>query len=336
MSRRKLERLLNLTLCLMATSRYLSVREIADLVEGYEPGESAESEVAFRRMFERDKEELRELGVPLEAGTPRSYDDEIGYRIPKRDYALPDLHLDADEAAALGLAARLWSSASLATASAGALRKLRAAGIDLQEVPAGVEPRVDVTEPAFEPCLAAVRDGRALRFAYRRPGGEAMTREVEPWGVVSWRGRWYLVGHDRGRNGTRVFRLGRVEGDVTAVGPRGATKPPEGVDLTAVVEDAEPRDLPEQSARLRLRAGTGWSLRRQYPPTSVTATDGDEEIAAEEITVAFRDVERLVDQLVALGPDIDVLEPDEVLDAVRRRHEATLAAHGDTDVEAAR
>src|SRR3954464_3118333 len=172
----------------MATSRYLSVREIADLVEGYEPGESSESEVAFRRMFERDKEALRELGVPLEAGTPRSYDDEIGYRIPKRDYALPDLHLDADEAAALGLAARLWSSASLAPpsagappppAGAGALRRLRAAGIDLQEVPAGLEPRVDVTEPAFEPCLAAVRGGRAVRFAYRRPGREAMTRERE-------------------------------------------------------------------------------------------------------------------------------------------------------------
>src|SRR3978361_758514 len=133
MSRRKLERLLNLTLCLMASSRYLTVREIAELVEGYEPGESADSEVAFRRMFERDKEELRDLGVPLETGTPRHFDEEVGYRIPRRDYALPDLHLDPDEAAALGLAARLWSSASLATASARALRKLRAPGIDLRD-----------------------------------------------------------------------------------------------------------------------------------------------------------------------------------------------------------
>src|ERR1700712_1693703 len=109
MSKRKLERLLNLTLCLMATSRYLTVREIAELVEGYEAGETADSEIAFRRMFERDKEELRDLGVPLETGTPRSYDEEVGYRIPRRDYALPDLHLDADEAAALRLAAPLLS-----------------------------------------------------------------------------------------------------------------------------------------------------------------------------------------------------------------------------------
>jgi proteasome accessory factor B len=327
MSRRKLERLLNLTLCLMATTRYLTVREIAELVDGYEPGTSADSEIAFRRMFERDKEELRDLGVPLETGTPRAWDDEIGYRIPRGDYALPDLHLDPDETAALGLAARLWSSASLATASAGALQKLRAAGVDLREAPAGLEPRVDVTEPAFEPCLAAVRDGRAVRFDYRRPGDAApSTREVEPWGVVSWRGRWYLVGFDRGRSDTRVFRLSRVTGDVAAVGPSGVVHRPAGIDLTEAVESAEPRDVPEQKARLRLRPGTGWALRRQYPPTGTGDSDGPE--SAEEIVVAFRDVERLVDQLVGLGPDVQVIEPDEVRAAVRRRLEAAWAAHG--------
>ncbi|HSP39153.1 MAG TPA: WYL domain-containing protein [Frankiaceae bacterium] len=327
MSKRKLERLLNLTLCLMATSRYLTVREVAELVDGYEPGNTADSEIAFRRMFERDKEELRELGVPLETGTPRTYDEEIGYRIPRRDYALPDLHLDADEVAALGLAARLWSSASLATASAGALRKLRAAGIDLQAGPAGLEPRVDVTEPAFDPCLAAVREGRAVRFRYRRPGvAAAMEREVEPWGVVSWRGRWYLVGFDRGREGTRVFRLGRVEGTVTAFGPAGAVSRPEGIDLTAVVESAEPRDLPEQQARLRLRPGTGWALRRAYPPQG-PAGDGGTRDTDDEIVVSFRDVERLADQLVGLGADVEVLGPDEVRAVVRRRLQAALAAH---------
>ncbi|MDQ1672569.1 MAG: proteasome accessory factor [Frankiaceae bacterium] len=325
MSRRKLERLLNLTLCLMASSRYLTVREIAELVEGYEPGESADSEVAFRRMFERDKEELRDLGVPLETGTPRSYDDEVGYRIPRRDYALPDLHLDPDEAAALGLAARLWSSASLATASAGALRKLRAAGIDLQTGPAGLEPRVDVTEPAFEPCLTAVREGRAVRFRYRRSGSaDAAERVVEPWGVVSWHGRWYLVGHDRDRDDARVFRLSRVDGAVRTVGPAGVVVRPEGIDLTRAVADAEPQHLPEQTARLRLREGTGWSLRRAFPaePGPVASDDPD------VLTIVFRDVERLADQLVGLGSDVAVLEPPELQQSVERRLEGALAAHG--------
>src|SRR4051812_49091197 len=142
--------------------------------------------------------------------------------------------------------------------------KLGAAGVDPRPPPTGREPRVDVTEPAFEPMLAAVRAGRAVRFAYRRPGEATGTvREVEPWGVVSWRGRWYLVGHDRDRVATRVFRLSRVDGDVVAFGPEGVVSRPDGVDLRAVVESTEPADVPAQTARVRLRTGTGWSLRRQ-------------------------------------------------------------------------
>ena len=118
MSRKKLERQLNLAMCLMATTRYLSVDEVADLVPGYARDGSPDGETAFRRMFERDKAELRELGIPVQTGGATGWDDEIGYRIERRDYALPDLHLTPEEAAALGLAARLWSSATLAEPTA--------------------------------------------------------------------------------------------------------------------------------------------------------------------------------------------------------------------------
>src|ERR1700761_7826123 len=114
MSRKKLERQLNLAMGLLAPTRFLSVDEIADLVPGYTRESSPEGEAAFRRMFERDKSELRDLGIPVQTGGLSSWDDEIGYRIERRDYALPDLHLTPEEAAALGLAARLWSSATLA------------------------------------------------------------------------------------------------------------------------------------------------------------------------------------------------------------------------------
>ncbi|HWG94267.1 MAG TPA: WYL domain-containing protein, partial [Mycobacteriales bacterium] len=98
MSARKTERLLNLVICLLATRRYLTVQQIRAAVPGYESG----SEEAFRRMFERDKEELRELGIPLETGSHSSaHDDEVGYRIARRDYELPEISLEPDEAAAL-------------------------------------------------------------------------------------------------------------------------------------------------------------------------------------------------------------------------------------------
>jgi proteasome accessory factor B len=158
---KKTERMLNLVICLLATRRYLTVQQIREAVPGYD----ADNEEAFRRMFERDKEELRELGVPLETGSNSHWDDEVGYRIARRDYQLPEITFEPDEAAALGLASRLWQSAPLAGATGSALLKLRAAGIETPEGATGLEPRIGATEPAFEDCLAAaVANGTPGRF----------------------------------------------------------------------------------------------------------------------------------------------------------------------------
>ena len=125
MSKRKTERLLGLVVCLLSTSRYLSADQVRAAVPGY-----PEQDDLFKRMFERDKEDLRELGVPLETGLNHPFDDDPGYRIRQQAYELPELRLEADEAAVLGLAARVWRRAELAGAAAGALLKLQAAGID--------------------------------------------------------------------------------------------------------------------------------------------------------------------------------------------------------------
>src|SRR6201982_2654097 len=125
MSKRKTERLLGLVVCLLSTSRYLSADQIRQAVPGY-----PEQDELFKRMFERDKEDLRDLGVPLETGLNHPFDDDPGYRIRQQAYELPELRLEADEAAVLGLAARVWQRAELAGAAAGALLNLRAGGID--------------------------------------------------------------------------------------------------------------------------------------------------------------------------------------------------------------
>jgi proteasome accessory factor B len=317
MSRKKLERQLNLAICLMATTRHLSVDEIADLVDGYVRDGTAEGETAFRRMFERDKSELRELGIPVETGGVTGWDDEVGYRIQRSDYALPELHLTAEEAAALGLAARLWSSAALAEPSASAMRKLRAAGMDPLPPPPGLEPRVEATEAAFEPCLAAVREGRELTFRYRRPGQQQpAVRRVHPWGVVSWRGRWYLVGHDLDRGETRVFRLSRMEPGVRAVGPAGVVTVPEGLDMRAVVEESEPGD-PSVQAVIRLRPGAALALRQGAPagpePDTVVLTD--------------RDLGRIADRVVEFAADAQPVDSPELTRELRRRLRGALAAH---------
>ena len=315
-SAKKTERLLNLVICLLATRRYLSVHQIRQAVPGYSVG----NEEAFRRMFERDKEELRELGIPLETGTDsHAHDDEPGYRIARRDYELPEVVLAPDEAAALGLAARLWQSAPLAGATGSALLKLQAAGIDVRPVSGALEPRVAASEPAFGPALAAVRDGRPVRFSYRRAGSATSeARHVEPWGVVSWHGRWYLVGRDTGRGAERVFRLSRVEGDLVAAGEPGEVVAPDGVDLRALVARMAGEPV-RATARVRVRAATCWALR------AVAGAERPGEDGWDELDVGYSDPERLADRVTGFGADAVVLAPAEARAAVLARLSAAAA-----------
>lgn len=310
MSRQKTERLLNLVLTLISTRRYLGFAQIRDAVPGYDDEEPDSA----RRKFERDKAELRELGIPLETGSHSVFDDEPGYRIARRDYELPEIALAPDEAAAVGVAARVWAQAGLAGDASRALLKLRAAGVavDGPQLP-GLEPRVEASEPAFEPLVEAVTARRPVGFDYRSATAmEPVRRRLEPWGVVSWRGRWYVVGHDLDRAATRVFRLSRITGPVRPVGAEHSVEVPPGIDLQSVVREVV-SDLPERVARLRVRAGAAYDVRRR----ALTATDGPGGWA--ELEVPFRDVEALADEVAGHGPAIVVLDPPDARAAVLRR-----------------
>ena len=316
MSSRRAERLVNLVLCLLSTRQFLTADRIRAAVPGYEPDDGSDrADDAFKRMFERDKAELRELGVPLETGRTSVFDTEEGYRIARRDYELPEVQLEPDEAAAVGLAARLWQSAELADAARGALLKLRAGGVDVDPARAlDVEPRLDTAEEALHPCLDAVQAGRAVRFAYRKPDGRDSDREVEPWGVVSWRGRWYLVGHDRGRDATRCFRLSRVCGAVRPVGPEGAVKVPTGLDLVAHVAATEPPEY-GRVARLRVRRGSGTWLRRIAARVQPGGPEDDWDV----VEIGYDDPEWIGDRVARQGRLAVVEHPPEVRAAVVRR-----------------
>jgi len=125
LSKRRTERLLSIVVLLLSSRRYLTAEQIRAAVSGY-----PEEQESFKRMFERDKEELRDLGIPLETGRATQFDDDLGYRISRQDYELPEIHLEPDEAAVLGIASRVWQSAELAGAATGAALKLRAASQD--------------------------------------------------------------------------------------------------------------------------------------------------------------------------------------------------------------
>ncbi|MCJ7436590.1 MAG: WYL domain-containing protein [Acidimicrobiia bacterium] len=212
----RLERMLNLTATLLDTRRPLTLEELAERLEPAYPAEK----VARRRSFERDKETLRDLGVPISVEMVDELGGEAGYRIHPEDYYLPDLGLGDEERAALHVAVtavRLEGGAAQA-----GLRKL--GGIEGAAAPPVAQ--LEVT-PALADCFDAVAKRRTLEFDYR---GEA--RVLEPYGVVHRFGHWYVVGRDRVRDAPRSFRVDRIEGKPSAGAVR-AFEPPPDVDPAA-------------------------------------------------------------------------------------------------------
>lgn len=217
----RIERLLNLLALLLDTEQHLSRQAITSAVSGY-----PDSETAVRRAFERDKETLRAMGVPLDLAT-LSDGIETGYRVIPNQYYLADLALNGDETAALQVAVSAVALGASRAAGEGAMLKLGATGL-ASTPPIAALPLVPALSALFEGC----RIGAPLTFMYR---GEQ--RDVEPWGLQSARGHWYLIGFDRVRNARRTFRADRVDGEVV-VGERGTVVVPPDADLTASVHDA--------------------------------------------------------------------------------------------------
>ena len=321
MSARKSERLMNLLITLLVSRGYVTKQRLREVIPDYR---AASSDDAFERMFDRDKDDLRALGVPIEVGGyDPLFEDEQGYRIVRSAFELPEIAFEADEAAVIGLAARVWQQAGLASATSDALLKLRAAGVPVDREALNVaQPRLAPDEPSFEAFWEGVSTRRPVRFLYRTStSAEPSERRLEPWGIVSYRNRWYVVGHDVDRDDQRMFRLSRVLGTVTVEGEPGAFTAPEGTDVRHLASRLAP-ETTERTAMVRVRPGKALALRHR---ASVTG-DAPVEDGWELLEVGFGRVESLVNELVSYGPDVVVQEPQDVRDAVVARLRAVAGA----------
>ncbi len=232
--------MLNL-LALMLDSQVPRTREeFVREISGY-----PEQPEANRRAFERDKEILRGMGVPI---TMETIGDgtEVGYRVRPDDYCLPDLGLDPEETAALRVAVSAISLGDQAGGH-GALMKLGGGVGDYRSAPIASLP----IAPALATLFDAFRHRAVVKFSYR---GEVRT--LEPWGLSSKRGHWYVVGFDRVREAVRAFRADRIEGDVE-VAEAGAFQVPADFRADDHVEDRAWMlgDAPSVTVRLAVEAG---------------------------------------------------------------------------------
>ena len=208
----RLERLVNLTATLLETRRPLTLDELSDRVEPRYPEELG----SRRRQFERDKETLRELGIPIRVETADGFGSEQAYRIHPDDYYLPELELTEAELAALHVAVtavRLEGDAGRE-----GLAKLGGLAGEGADSPFA---QLDVT-PGLAVLFDAVSRHATVTFSYR---GDV--RHLDPYGVVLRFGHWYVVGHDHDRDAPRAFRVDRIDGEAD-LGPADAFVPPRG------------------------------------------------------------------------------------------------------------
>jgi len=321
------ERLFSLVLALIATQIGLTKNEILSTVQGYRQRfQVGKDNSSLERQFERDKDDIRELGIPLE--TIESPDDpgsnhHLRYRIPKGLYDLPaDITFSADEIMLLKLAATVWREGSLSAESRRALTKLNSLGIDSTDPVVGYAPFLRAREASFEPLSKAMDRGQVVAFLYLKPGESAPRRRVvSPQAVVLHEGRWHLYGTDQDAAATRTFLLSRIVGTVVALPGAGGRRADDGQGERALAElDAL---WHAQTAAIIVEPGTDAAVRLGKRGVQVDTGSGDGQL----VELHYTDLNILADELAGYGPEVLVRSPAALRDAVLQRLRLVRDSH---------
>jgi proteasome accessory factor B len=313
-----LERLIDLVALLLEARRPLAFEDIRKLIPAY----SQQDVSSAKRMFERDKDALREVGIPVEVASTDVWEVEPGYRIRKDQYYLPELAFTSEEVWALFVAAHTPGEGGEAQQ---AFQKL-SAGTETNVLAAMAERMPAQGVDRSGPHLGAIADAlarrRAIRFRYRPAQGKAGQREVEPYALVFRNGHWYLVGLDRGRQELRSFRLSRLLSAVKEAGPSGP--PPPGFDASRQLE-AGPWGLgqPAETARVAFSPKVAWWAVPSVPGARVRKTRQDGWVV---VDIPASQTDSFASWILSFGPDARVYSPRSVRDHVVNRLES-LARH---------
>lgn len=326
------ERLVNLIAFLLDANLPATADDIRHRVAGYDPDQSDE---AFQRMFERDKEDLRELGVPLRV--EETDDGEAAYVIDHAAYYLPPIDLNAEEALALRLSATLLASdpgypfgEEIGSVLAKLACECEASTGDLSEFTVRLAPeavaageRVNLGE-----LRRAITRRKTATFDYHSLSSNASsTRTVEPYGLINSDGHWYLVAFCRRANAVRTFRLSRIVGSVhvNLEHPKRADfEMPPDLDLSTYLR--KPWQVGEQDLEVAIRFAphlASWARRVLRSAQSWEEADDGSLITR----LSCADEQRFVRWVLSLGPGAVILEPASVRELAAAQLHATLAAY---------
>lgn len=310
----------SLVLALLASEQGLTKADILSTVQGYRqryrPGGDNAS---LERQFERDKDDVRELGIPLEtveSAGEAGNNQLLRYRIAKGDYDLPaDLEFTPAEMTMLSLAATVWREGSLSGESQRALHKLRSLGVNTTEDTIGFSPRVRTRDSAFDPLNGALDRGVIVSFDYLMPGYRSpLKRTLAPLALVQHEGRWHVSGIDQDRGAPRIFLLSRITGPVTVTRKSFAGERAGHAERTlSALRELHASQVAVLEVVADSEAQRRLGLRAQ--------------IDGEYHRVHYTDLNIFADELASFGPEVLVREPVQLREAVIARLRAVLAEH---------
>ena len=311
---RKSERLVSLTIALLATKRFLMKNEIFDSIEGYE-GEADAKE----RMFERDKEDLRNLGITIEVGSfDPLFEDEAGYRIRADEYQLEISDLTPTQLGLLSLASAAWQDSVLDGTSLSALVKLKSLGVesDLDGIPK-ISPRLVAVDPNVARIIDAVSHRQVISFTYIQEDLKEQIRAIEPYGTGTKNGHWYVAGRDLDKNDLRVFRLDRILGEISYQGKSLSYSIPADFRMQSLLQSKAKLE----QATLEIRRGKAHTLLAR----AENIVDHDEWI---RITLSYSEVDELVRDVLWHLDDVKILEPQIARERVIQALDELIVRHG--------
>ena len=348
-------RIFSLVLALVASAEGLTKHALLSSVYGYSDRYRDESQrAALDRQFERDKVQLRSLGIPVDTiespGEPGN-NQLARYRISKDALDVPPgLTFSDRELMLLRMATLAWREGSLTQEARRAAMKLESLGVGIDAPNLGVNAGFGTSEPAAPALLAAIDRDAAVRFSYQLPGrDEPLERRVRPLQLHRFEGRWHLIAYDVDRAAPRVFLLSRIVGPVT-----------EDTDLSDGAESEGGAPL-DQAAVATMIADTVAGLRELQRTQRVAVrvarhsvaeaqlfgradansdlggvddgspTAGAEAAGTRVIRFGTTDLHELATLIAGFGADAEVLEPAMLRESVVANLRTMLAAHAGTD-----
>jgi len=298
----KTERLLNLVIALLGTKTFMKKSQILREIPGY-----TGSVDARERMFERDKEELRKIGIPIQVSSlDPLFDDEQGYRISKSEYGFQLGPLNAEEYLVVNAATELMRSKIDSNQSRGLKRRILAAATESE--PAGdsllrqIRQGFDLPDARVVDVLVSIQKKRRITFEYQGESNDSVnSRTVSPRAVGRKGEEWFLVGFDHERNALRTFNLFQIFGEI---------KVDEGAYYSDPVDvKAELSGFHKQLAQVTIRAET------QFAPffEGEGGLMRKEDEGFCEFDFKVPSVQRLFRILLSVTSEFTVLSPEEAI-----------------------